>query len=304
MSSSSKKSGKENQRTPEQQVKLIKTTGIVLLSVYLFIFLLFGILHFLSAPWGDKELNFIFLVVMCISGIGTGFHLWTRYPKFPQDSPFRNLFKLMGFTFIPLFAIFTIQNIDSLLNWAQLPSIFGTINSLVGSIVFDFFNLPQFHTTMPAESLIVFGFIIVSILFYLYPMEKFNNKKIWRMYILIILFILLPFAPIIANSGSSDLNTWLLSIMTSFIVLFVVYCFVYLFYLYFSTARKGTGTMKKGGMMVAFGLLLLILTWVVGWALPAAVDINTITKTIIQYGIGVSAMVLYNWGFYILRPIS
>ena len=84
----------------------------------------------------------------------------------------------------------------------------------------------------------------------------------------------------------------------------MVYCFIYLFYLYFSTAIKSSGIMKKGGVMIAFGLLLLILTWVVGWALPAALDVDAVVKTVIQYGIGISAIALYNWGFYILRPVS
>ncbi|MBD3352089.1 MAG: hypothetical protein GF364_11435 [Candidatus Lokiarchaeota archaeon] len=289
--------------SPDESIKKrksLRNLGIIIAISFTAFWTILGLFQWIPSGVSAEDYDYIYLIFMCGAGIITVFHLWCRYPGFPEDSPLRRLFKLMGFTFFPLIIIFTIQLIDTVLQWNGLSTIFGTINSIVGTIKFDFFGIEQFGTTMPGDSLVIFEIIVFSIIFYIYPMEVFTGKKRWRIYILIGFLVLIPLAPFIAEA----FNEMIISIVTAAIIIYVVYCFLYLFYLYFSTARKSTGSMRKGGYLVAFGLLFLILTWIVGWALPAMGDMPNALRTFIQYTVGITAVLIYNWGFYILRPIT
>jgi len=273
--------------------------GLALCSSYVLIMILAGYPFLVANANTQEAYTFIYMVFLCTAGIMTSFHLWSRVPLLPKNTSMRNLFRTIGFTFLPTFLIFSIQTIDTILDFNSLPTLFGSINQAIGTIKFNFFGLEQYKTTMPADSLVIFEFIIISIMCYIYPMERFVDKKPWRVLALLIVLIFLPLAPFIVSAGASDV---VISIFTATIVLYVVYCFFYLFYLYFSTAMKASGTVKQGGIMIAFGLLLLIITWMIGWALPLISEIDAIATNILQYGLGALSLILFNRGFYILRP--
>jgi len=285
----------------KSQVKKIKLIGMISIfgfSAIWFIMLFIQIMTNTSLQSRDF-INYIYLTIMCALGIFTCFHLWSRVPAFEGNQKMQNLFKSMGLTFLPLILIFTIQLIDYALKWNGFPTIFGTLNAKIPTLEFYFFNIEKFRTTMPADSILIFDIVIFALIFYINPMEQYVGKKRWRIYILLICFFLVLLTPFVVNFT----NIWIISIMTIFIVLFVLYSFGYLFYLYFNVAIRGIGNMRKGGLLIAFGILFMILTWVAGWLLPLLFDLSDILKIAIQYAIGILAVVMFNSGFYILRPL-
>jgi len=92
-----------------------------------------------------------------------------------------------------------------------------------------------------------------------------------------------------------------MSIITTFIILWLLYNFLFLFYLYFSTglnSPKGTA-MRKASFMIGIGLLMILITWVAGWAINTEVPLLDLA---IQMSFGAIGIGFFNYGFYLIRP--
>ncbi len=154
---------------------------------------------------------------------------------------------------------------------------------------------------MPADSFLTFSLLILAISFYLYPIEKYVKQKIpWHTYSMVISIILIPILVLfIPRKFPGDI--YVMSILTSVIVLLVVYNFIFLFYLYFSIGKdapKGT-KMRKASFMIAISVFSIILTWILGWAINTGTPLLDLAIQMVFGGIGIG---LFNYGFYLIRP--
>lgn len=264
--------------------------------------MIIGILHWALEGFNINELtNIQFIVSLTVSALAlaTSFHLWSRVPQL--EGQIRKLFFLTGFTFIVVLGIFNYLLVDTLLDWTGFPTIAQSLNNSIARVEFDFFGIEGLTATMPADSFLIFALIIIAISFYIFPMEKYvKQTTAWHTYSLfacaLIIPVLLLFVP--RDFPGSEI---VMSILTAVIVLWLLYNFLFLFYLYFSTglkSPKGTA-MRKASFMIGIGLLLILFTWISGWA------INTGTPLIdlgIQMSFGGIGIFIFNYGFYLIRP--
>lgn len=272
----------------------IPLVGVVCVALFAIPWIVLAVLY---APVDSSLFQFLALLAIATGGLATSFHLWSRIPKFPPDLNLRTLYKLMGFTFIPILLIFAYQLTDQVLRWQGLATISEQINSIAPDVQFDLFYVEEFHTRVPVDSLIVFALIIIGISFYIWPMERFVKQQFpWHTVSMLAVAPLLPLMIVLRDAPLA------LSIATTVGVVWLVYNFIFLFYLYFKVAIQSTGVMRKGGILIAFGLILFILTWISGWAVGALNDIPNWGENLIQLGLGVGALGLFNAGFWIMRP--
>ncbi len=292
---------KENQ-TPKSHKYLI--FGIIVIMAYDLPWLLFGIIHWLGEGFDLSDLlNVQFLTGIFVSGaaLGTSFHLWSWVPKL--EDKMKKLFFLSGFTFTALLGVFTYLLINIVLQWQGYLTVTQILNQSIPDVSFEFFYIKSLKATMPADSFVIFALILLAITFYLYPMEKYVKQKLpWHT---ISMFAVTATLPILILFVPREFpgSILVMSILTSVIVLWVLYNFFFLFYLYFSTglkSPKGTA-LRKAAFMIGFGFLLIIFTWVAGWSVRTG---TPLLDFIIQMGFGASAIVLFNYGFYLIKPES
>ena len=247
-----------------------------------------------------KDIQYLVSLTVCALSIATSFHLWSRVP--PLEGQFRKLFQLTGVTFIIICGIFSYLLIDIALEWNGYPSIAETVNAAIPDVEFYYFGIEELKATMPADSFITFSLILLAISFYLFPMEKYVKlqKVPWHTYTLFICTAILPILVLLVPREFPG-SEIVMSVLTTVIVLWVLYNFFFLFYLYFSTgikAPKGTA-MRKASFMIGIGLLFIIVTWILGWAVSTA---SAIIDLAIQMSSGGLGIFLFNYGFYLIRP--
>ena len=272
--------------------------GSVVIIGYSLPFLLIGIMRWLSIGFDlneIKNIQYVVSVFVCILALGTSFHLWSRVSSL--EGKIKKLFLLSGFTFVVITGIFTYNMLNILFEWLGYNSISGTLNTLIPQVQFNVFNIEALKISMPADSFITFGLILLSISFYLYPMEKYVKQTIpWHTITMFICTALIPLLLILRDIPNS---VWLLSIGTIGVVLWVFYNFLFLFYLYFSTgikSPKGTA-MRKASFMIGFGILSIFLTWIVG-LIRLGSPILEFSAQMLTGGIGIF---LFNYGFRLIK---
>jgi len=280
----------------EESRKII-VIGAAVIGGFMAPFLILGILNWLNAGFIIEDIQFIFLLSICGGCLFTSFHLWSRVPKL--SGQIKTLFKLTGITFVVICFGFLYFIIDFMLIWYGMNTIIDTLNAIVPPIIFNMFYIEGLKVTMPVESLLLFAIVIISLSFYLFPMERYAKQTFpWHTIsvlccdILIILMLLARYMP---------LNTLLFSIGTIGVILWVFYNFLFLFYLYFQVAIKSPkgAAMRKAAMMIAFGLLIFVFVWVAGWAIELG---SVLLDALLQLSLGVLALTLFNVGFFLLRP--
>jgi len=276
--------------------------GLVVIIAYTIPWLLIGILHWSIGGFDLSDLtNVQFIVSLSVSALAlaTSFHLWSRVPQL--EGQIRKLFLLTGFTFIVILGIFNYLLVDTLLEWTGFPTIAKSLNNSIQEVRFDFFGIEGLTATMPADSFVTFALIILAISFYIFPMEKYVKQTIpWHTYSLFacaaVIPVLILFVP--RDFPGSEI---VMSIITAVIVLWLLYNFFFLFYLYFSTglkSPKGTA-MRKASFMIGIGLLLILFTWIAGWAINTGTPILDLA---IQMSFGGIGIFVFNYGFYLIRP--
>ena len=276
--------------------------GSIVIIAYTVPWLLLGILHWSIEGFNLSALsNVQFIVSLTVSALAlaTSFHLWSRVPKL--EGQIRKLFLLTGFTFIVILGIFNYLLIDTLLEWTGFPTIQKSLNTSIPQVEFDFFGIEGLTATMPADSFVTFALIIIAISFYIFPMEKYVKQTMpWHTYSLFLCAAVIPVLLLFVPRDFPGAFI-IMSILTAAIVLWLLYNFFFLFYLYFSTglkSPKGTA-MRKASFLIGIGLLLILFTWISGWA------INTGTPLIdlgIQMSFGGIGITIFNYGFYLISP--
>jgi len=278
--------------------------GLITIVAYTIPWLIMGILHWSTAGLDLADLtNVQFIVSLTVSALAlaTSFHLWSRVPKL--EGQIRKLFLLTGFTFIVILGIFDYLLIDTILEWMGMPTIVNSLNNSIAQVEFNFFGIEGLKATMPADSFVTFALIIFAISFYIFPMEKYVKQTIpWHTYSLFacaaVIPVLILFVP--RDFPGSEI---VMSILTAVIVLWLLYNFLFLFYLYFSNglkSPKGTA-MRNASFMIGIGLLLILLTWISGWAINTGTPILDLA---IQMSFGGIGIFIFNYGFYLIRPGS
>ncbi len=272
--------------------------GILVVSSYVGFWLVQGILYWAEAGWDAKSPEFVLLLITGAGALGTAFHLWWRVPKFPEGSKIRTLFKLMGVTFIPICAIFTMYLVDTLLGWNNYQSLSGWVNEFAPEIVFYLYDNPDWKTSIPMDSLLTFGLILFGISFYLLPMERYVKHQIpWHTISMLAMIGLLPIMVAIRKAPLA------MSIALTIGVFWILYNFLFLFYLYFKVAIQSSGKMRISAILIAVGLVLFIFTWVATWAtnvvFPGIPDWGQI---LIQAFLGGGGLTCFNAGFWLIRP--
>jgi len=248
-----------------------------------------------------KTVQYIVSLMVCALAIITSFHLWSRLPSISKESQIRKLFLLTGFTFIIIVVIFSYMLIDISLEWSGNLSIAKILNDNIEQVRFDFFGIEGLTASMPADSFVTFALVLLAISFYLFPMEKYVKQTIpWHTYSMFVCTAVIPILLLLVPREFPG-NAIIMSIITSLIVLFVLYNFLFLFYLYFSTGLKSPkgSAMRKASFMIGIGLLLIIITWIAGWAINTGTPLIDLT---IQMSFGGLGILLFNYGFYLIRP--
>ncbi len=285
----------EQARTPKgTNFRLI---GIIVIIAYLTPWIIIAIFHWMNEVFISDDLSFILYIMVCGAGWATSFHLWSRVPKL--EGRVRKLFRTTGFTFLVLVLLFTYLLLNVVLPWLGLPSINQLLNDTIPAIAFTIFDL--FYTTMPADSLVTFAVLLLAIAFYLFAMERYARQKFpWHTLSMFICTALIPILVVIKSETFESMI--IMSIGTVGVVLIVLYNFLFLFYLYFSLGRQAPegSPLRKASFMIGFGFLCIILTWIVQWAIPNIGD--GVINLIIQMSFGAAGIILFNYGFYLIRP--
>ncbi len=272
--------------------------GIIVIIAYLTPWILIATFHWMQVPFNPSssvDLSFILYMMVCGAGWATSFHLWSRVPKL--EGRVRKLFRVTGFTFLVLVLLFTYLLLNIVLPWLDLLSLAAALNLAIPSIEFQIFNL--FKTSMPADSLVTFAVLLLAITFYLFPMERYARQKFpWHTLSMFVCTALIPLLVLFRNLPESML---IMSIGTVGVVLVVLYNFFFLFYLYFSLGRQAPegSPLRKASFMIGFGFLCIILTWIAQWAIN--ID-GGLIDLIIQMSFGAIGIILFNYGFYLMRP--
>ncbi|MHA1146650.1 MAG: hypothetical protein ACTSR8_00210 [Promethearchaeota archaeon] len=276
--------------------------AIIVIIAYLIPWILLALPHFQKDGLdlnNLKDIQYLVSLLVCPLSIATSFHLWSRVP--PLEGQIRKLFLLTGVTFIVICGIFSYLIIDIILEWNRIPTLSSTLNSNIPAISFAFFGIESLATTMPADSFVTFSLILLAISFYLFPMEKYVKSQIpWHTYSMFACTAVLPILVLLVPRDFPGSAT-VMSLLTIIVVLWVLYNFVFLFYLYFSMgikSPKGTA-MRKASFMIGVGLLSIILTWILGWAINTGTPILDLAIQMASGGIGIA---LFNYGFYLIRP--
>ncbi len=273
--------------------------GIIVIIAYLTPWIIIAALRWMQLgfdPYNSNDVSFLLNAMVCGAGWATSIHLWSRVPKL--EGKIRKLFLITGFTFLVLVILFTYLLLNLVLTWFGVPSLSQAINAAIPQIEFKIFDIDAFMVRMPADSLITFAFLLLAISFYLFPMERYARQRFpWHTLTMFLCTALIPLLILFRDLPGSML---LMSIGTVGVVFMVLYNFIYLFYLYFSLgmqAPKGT-PLRKASFMIGFGFLCIIMTWIAQWA----ISIDGLSDTIIQMSFGAAGIVLFNYGFHLIRP--
>ncbi len=288
----------EPARTPKStNFRLI---GIIVIIAYLAPWILIAAFHWMVVPFdlsNSNDVSFLLYMMVCGAGWGTSIHLWSRVPKL--EGRIRKLFLITGFTFLVLVILFTYLLLNIILPWSGMPSLSTALNAAIPQIEFMIFEIPAFMVRMPADSLVTFALLLLAITFYLFPMERYARQRFpWHTLTMFICTALIPLLIMIRDLPGSTLA---MSIGIVGVVFMVLYNFFYLFYLYFSLgmqAPKGT-PLRTASFMIGFGFLCIIFTWIAQWAI--SID-NGVIDLIIQMSFGAAGIVLFNYGFHLIRP--
>ncbi|MFX0102710.1 MAG: hypothetical protein ACFFCS_24295 [Candidatus Hodarchaeota archaeon] len=277
---------------PGKKTLVIGFVAVVILAV---IFIILGIIHWTIENFVlNNDISYIGYIILGSLALLTTTHLWSRLPEFERGTSIRNLFLLMGVSFIVLSGVFLFNIFDALAGWTTGISLSDIVNSAVpDDIIFNLFDIAQVR--MGIADVLLFEFMMVAVSFYMMPVEIYvKNRKPWFTVSMWACVIGIPFLVVFKG------NDIVLAIATVSIVFFVLINFIYLFYLYITLAKVSAGKMKTASILVAFGLITMIFVWVSGWAIQELTT-NDLVPPLIQFGIGFSSIVLFNAGFYIMR---
>ena len=272
--------------------------GLFVIIGYTIPWVIFAILRWMIVPFDIndiKNIQYVVSIFVCIFALGTSFHLWSRVSSL--EGRIKKLFVISGFTFVVITIIFTYTMLNIVLQWLGFSSISGALNNAIPTVSFNVFTVEAWKITMPADSFITFALILLAVSFYLFPMERYVKQTLpWHTISMFICTAAIPLLLILRDVPNS---VWILSIGTVSVVLWVFYNFLFLFYLYFSTGLKSPrGTpMRKASFMIGFGLLSIILTWIVG-LIRLGSPILEFSAQMVTGGIGIT---LFNYGFHLIR---
>ena len=269
--------------------------GIVFLSMII-IFVVF------PDEWSVKNTienigNHIVVIGALISFV----HIKTRAENFKDNTKMYRYFSLMVLFFIPISIFGIFQIVNMVLSLSGDKSFYQIMNEAVPSLKFNIFGNPAWRTTMPFDSIVMFSILLVSILAFLYPIETYvkeNKRPFHSISILACLMSLL----LLGLRDNFEIEL-IASILTVTVVLIVLINFFYLFWTYFSVAIKSPSTMRKGGLLIAVGLILIIMVWASSWIVGLLFEQDYL-RALVPYSIAVLSIISLNYGFYILKPIS
>ncbi|MHA1732291.1 MAG: hypothetical protein ACTSU5_10120 [Promethearchaeota archaeon] len=280
------------------RASLVRTVGIAVTVGYVGWWLVWGVLHWLFGGYDDQSTNFVLMVGSGAGALATTFHLWSRVPHFPRDSNIRTLFSLMGFTFLPICVLFSINVVDVVLGWFGRATISQAVNQLAPSLVWYMYGNPKWKTTIPMDSILMFGLVLLGITFYILPMERYVKQQLpWHT---ISMLALIAFMPVLVAMREAPMA---MSVAITLAVAWVGYNFLFLFYLYIKVAVQGAGTMRVAAVLIAFGLVFFIMTWVSGWATGVLFPgLPRWASSVFQILFAAGALLLFNAGFWMIRP--
>ncbi|HME54544.1 MAG TPA: hypothetical protein VKM55_20195 [Candidatus Lokiarchaeia archaeon] len=271
--------------------KKILIGGLVIVVIFGALIFVLGILHWISAGFNPvNDAPFLGYDLLVCVAFGTSAHLWSRLPGLPEGKPIKTLFKMMGLSFFVIAFIFIYSIIDTLLIWAGMMGLSAMIDAVIPQVQFPLFNI--FSVRMPLSSVVTFAFIMLGVAFFIFPLERYvKSRKPWFAISMLICMCIIPLFIAFRNN-------WIaLSIATTGIVLFVFINFVFMFYLYISLARMSAGKMRIASILVAFGLFSMIFVWIVGVGMFS----DKFIQAIVQFGIGIASLVMFNTGFRIMK---
>ncbi len=242
-------------------------------------------------------IDLFFYIAFCIAGGLTSVHLWSRVPKL--EGRLKKLFLFTGFTFVVIIIISLYYIIDIILSLQGHGTFDDIINAAIPSVSIDLFNLGFYTVSIPGDAFFLFGMLMLGLSVYLYPIEKYAKQKTpWHTITVLICLAIIPLLLLVQSDPNMN---FLMSIGTLIVVGWVLYNFLFLFYLYFSTGLKSPkgSKMRKASFMIGLGIIFLIAIWVVNWALSVGIPNLVFTVQAICASLGI---LLFNYGFYLIRP--
>ncbi len=228
-------------------------------------------------------------------------HIKTRAELFKDNPKMHRYFSLMVLFFIPITIFGIFQIVNQVLNLSGDRSFFQIMNDAIPPLRFNIFGNPAWRTTMPFDSILMFSILIFSILAFLYPIETYvkDNKRPYHSISILLCLISLLFL------GLRDVMDIEIpaSILTVVVISVVFINFFYLFWTYFSVAIRSPSTMRKGGLLIAVGLILIFMVWASSWIVGLVAE-QDYMRALVPYTFAFLSIVSLNYGFYILKPIS
>ncbi len=174
------------------------------------------------------------------------------------------------------------------------------------------FYLEANPLVISTNSALLFVFFMLALMFYLFPIEKFVKQQSVPWHTISILTCIVA-VPILLFIRNVPYYTIIISIGTFVISLIVYFNCFFLFYLYFSTGIKSPegSPMRKAGFMIAIGLLLIVALVILSVGIfvmnpqsmkTPEVKYITIFNVIGEISFGVAGILVFNYGFYLIKP--
>ena len=299
----------------ERNVKLIIIEVIAVVG-YALLWILLSLNHFANKAaltWNSVENQYLINMVLGEICLVVAFFMVNASTKLAGAG--QKLFLFTGISFLVDFFTFTYLNINILYLWQGLDSFAEVLKGFAPNINLAFVLIPNFvlYQTdfiliVTANQIFLAAVYVLALVFLIYPMEKYSamKEKPWRSLSMaisiVVLFLLIPLSNI--PNGVAIIT------ITGLVVLFVVmFDISYLFYQYLSTAVKSPkkSALRRGSFLIGIGFLIIItlmglkLFFLV--ATEAALQegltiVMIITRTIIS----LFGLVIFAYGFYMIRP--
>ncbi|MCP4761090.1 MAG: hypothetical protein GY870_04860, partial [archaeon] len=235
--------------------RLSKIKGLYLgVLIYYSILLIIGLIRWTNSEYGftqTDDIQYFLDSIFSTLSLFTGLHLLNRSKKF--EGQFKKLFIFTGFTFFIIFFIFFYHLIDVIWEWVFEIGFIRQLNFLMDppGLKFDLifpFALPfQIISGSSSNTGVIsinssFTFLIslVSLLLYMYPMEKYvkGSKNLWHSIWILITILLIPIFLIILKFDFLGQSNLILSIGCDFILMSYMFNILWIMLLYLKISIK------------------------------------------------------------------
>jgi len=291
-------------------IELVAIVGYALLWIF------FSLNHWAdktTLTWNSVESQYLVNILLGEICLVTAFFMVKSSTKLTGAG--QKLFLFTGISFLVDFFTFTYLNINILYKWQGIDSFAEILKNLAPNISLSFVLIPNFvlYQTdfiliITANQIFLVAVYVLALVFLIYPMEKYSamKERPWRSLSMaisiIVLFLLIP----ISNIPNGVTIITIIGLIVLFVVIFDI---SYLFYQYLSTAVKSPkkSALRRGSFLIGIGFLIIITLMALKLFFLVATEAAlqeglTIVNIIIRTIISIFGLVIFSYGFYVIKP--